>query len=67
LTLHTFSTENFDLDFDTATRKAQRVSNYAFTDADALKTASRRHDQALLDDITSKLVRLACSKIKIAY
>jgi len=35
---------------------ARRISTAAFDDTDALMSASRRHDQQLLDDINAKLV-----------
>ena len=45
------------LDVDNAA-VARRITTAAFDDADAVMSASRRHDQQLLDDINAKLVSL---------
>ena len=44
------------IDFSTAAHKAQRITSHTADDLDTIQSKSKRQDQALLSDISARLV-----------
>ena len=51
-----FFSDDGPIDFSTAAHKAQRITSHTADDLDTIQSKSKRQDQALLSDISARLV-----------